>query len=543
MDAVLRSHFPSFLRKVFSTLSPGQTFESGWAVEAMAYQIERLLSGDERRLIVNLPPRSLKSIAFSVALPAFALGLDPRLRIICVSYSIELAKKLANDFRAVVESDWYRRIFPGTRIGRFKNTETEIEFTERGYRLAVSVQGTLTGRGGDLIIIDDPIKPTDALSEPTRNSVNQWYLNTLLSRLDNKATGRIVIVMQRVHVEDLTGFVLDGPEELTVLKLPAIGLVRESIPIGPERFHERLPGEVLWPGREPRSVLDRYRLQLGFDVFSAQYQQEPMPPEGAMIKRQWVQRYDTPPARTAGSRVIQSWDTASKGGPENDWSVCTTWLFQDRLYYLLHVERGRYDYPELKKRAQALAQQYNPTKLLIEDTGTGSALVQELRLELSAIAVKPTADKIARMSAEFGEVRSGARLLSETRPLARRLGGRAVLLPGLAARRSGRFHLAGAGAGERRHLHGRLPVSSVVRPGTASRCPLRTLYSRGRRFDSGWLHQPAGAKIQRFAAVVTAPETSGNAAPRLWFPDLDDGRVAVLPDITSTAHDRWRAMA
>ena len=175
-----------------------------------------------------------------------------------MSYSIELAKKLANDFRAIVESDWYRRIFPGTRIGRFKNTETEIEFTERGYRLAVSVQGTLTGRGGDLIIIDDPIKPTDALSEPTRNSVNQWYLNTLLSRLDNKATGRIVIVMQRVHVEDLTGFVLDGPEESTVLKLPAIGLVRESIPIGPERFHERLPGEVLWPGREPRSVLDRY---------------------------------------------------------------------------------------------------------------------------------------------------------------------------------------------------------------------------------------------------------------------------------------------
>src|SRR5215204_3124982 len=139
--------------------------------------------------------------------------------------------------------------------------------------------------------------------------------------------------------------------------------------------------------KNAESVLDRYRLQLGSDVFSAQYQQEPMPPEGAMIKRQWVQRYDTPPARTAGSRVIQSWDTASKGGPENDWSVCTTWLFQDGLYYLLHVERGRYDYPELKKRAEALAQRYNPTKLLIEDTGTGSALVQELRLELSAIAV------------------------------------------------------------------------------------------------------------------------------------------------------------
>ena len=162
-----------------------------------------------------------------------------------------------------------------------------------------------------------------------------------------------MIVMQGVHVEDLTGFVLEGPEDWTVLKLPAVGLVRELIPIGHERSYERLPGEVLWPEREPRRVLDLYRLQLGSDIFSAQYQQEPMPPEGAMIKRQWVQRYDTPPARTAGSRVIQSWDTASKGGPENDWTVCTTWLFQDELYYLLHVERGRYDYPELKKRPGA----------------------------------------------------------------------------------------------------------------------------------------------------------------------------------------------
>src|SRR5215213_908203 len=143
-DVALRRHFPSFLRKVFETLCPGQTFERGWPIEAMAYEVQRVLSGEERRLIVNLPPRSLKSIAFSVALPAFALGWNPRLRIICVSYSIELAKKLANDFRAVIESAWYRRIFPGTHIGRFKNTDTEIEFTERGYRLAVSVQGTLT---------------------------------------------------------------------------------------------------------------------------------------------------------------------------------------------------------------------------------------------------------------------------------------------------------------------------------------------------------------------------------------------------------------
>jgi hypothetical protein len=106
IDEGLRSFFPLFLQKVFSTLCPGQSFEAGWVVSAMAHEVERVLRGAERRLIVNLPPRSLKSIAFSVALPAFALGLNPRLRTICVSYSIELAKKLANDFRAVIESDW-----------------------------------------------------------------------------------------------------------------------------------------------------------------------------------------------------------------------------------------------------------------------------------------------------------------------------------------------------------------------------------------------------------------------------------------------------
>src|SRR5215207_5370795 len=106
LDIALRSHFPSFLLKVFETLCPGQTFEDGWPIDAMAYEIERIVNGQERRLIVNLPPRSLKSITFSVALPAFLLGLNPRMRIICVSYSGELTAKLANDFRAVVESDW-----------------------------------------------------------------------------------------------------------------------------------------------------------------------------------------------------------------------------------------------------------------------------------------------------------------------------------------------------------------------------------------------------------------------------------------------------
>lgn len=196
-EALLRSDFRAFLQKVFATLSPGQTYVRSWHLDAIAFRLEQVRLGRLRRLIVNMPPRTLKSIAASVAFPAFVLGQDPTRRIICVSYSADLAKKHANDFRAVLETPWYRSVFPQTRIGPFKNSETEIELSARGFRLATSVGGTLTGRGGDLIVIDDPLKPADAFSEAKRSAANQWFTNTLLSRLDDKRSDRLFVVPVR----------------------------------------------------------------------------------------------------------------------------------------------------------------------------------------------------------------------------------------------------------------------------------------------------------------------------------------------------------
>ena len=158
LQALLRTDFRAFLEKVFNTLTPAQQYIRSWHIDAIAWQLERVRRGEIFRLIINMPPRSLKSIAASVAFPAFILGHDPSRRIICVSYSGDLAKKHSNDFRAVLESGWYRSLFPGARIGPFKNSETEIELTARGFRLATSVGGTLTGRGGDMIVIDDPLE-------------------------------------------------------------------------------------------------------------------------------------------------------------------------------------------------------------------------------------------------------------------------------------------------------------------------------------------------------------------------------------------------
>jgi hypothetical protein len=282
-----------------------------------------------------------------------------------VSYSGDLAKKHSNDFRAVIEAPWYRSAFPATRIGRFKDSETEIEFTARGFRLATSVGGTLTGRGGDIVAIDDPLKPDDALSETKRSAVNSWFTNTLLSRLDDKRTGAIVVVMQRVHIDDLTGFLIGQSNEWDILSLPAIADANEVIPVWGGTYY-RKSGEALSPVREPIDVLNALKLQLGSDAFHAQYQQMPVPPGGAMIKRHWVRRYSTPPQRQGVLQIIQSWDTAMKGGPANDYSVCTTWAqTRDYRMYLLNVWRGRVDYPTLKETVLALNEEWRPSTILI----------------------------------------------------------------------------------------------------------------------------------------------------------------------------------
>jgi predicted phage terminase large subunit-like protein len=399
LKAILRQDFGSFVRKTFETLSPGQTFIPGWHLDALAYQFERLRHGEIRRLIINMPPRSLKSITASVAFPAFVLGHDPTRRIICASYSGELAHKLSNDFRAILSTRWYQTLFPNTRIGPYKDSETEVEVSQRGFRLATSTGGTLTGRGGDLIVIDDPLKPIDAMSEAKRVAANQWFLNTVVSRLDDKRTGAIAIIMQRVHIDDLTGFVLSQSDDWTVLSLPAIADSYAAVPLTSSHVHHRQPGDVLSAEREPLEILVQLRLQLGSDLFSAQYQQAPVPPGGAMIKRHWVQRYSEVPAAVKNSFILQSWDTALKGGPDNDWSVCTTWLETMNQWHLLDVWRKRVDYPTLKAAVVEQAKKWNAHQVLIEEAGTAVGLLQELRFQVRGlVGIKPERDKETRMA-------------------------------------------------------------------------------------------------------------------------------------------------
>ena len=360
----------------------------------------------------------MKSICASVAFPAYILGRDPTRRIICASYSQELADKHARDCRAVMTSDWYRRVFPRTRIDPRKNAEGEFATTAGGFRLATSVGGTLTGRGGNVIIIDDPMKPTEAASETRRESVIQWYDNTLLSRLDNKKEDTIVIVMQRLHVDDLVGHVLEASDGWTILNLPAIAEVPQDVPIAEGLVHHRKIGDILHPEREPLEILEAARAHMGSLNFSAQYQQAPVPPGGALIQWSWFPAYSALPARRQGDLIVQSWDTASKAKSDNDYSVCTTWLIRGKDYYLIHVLRDRLEYPDLRRRIPSHKQAHDASVVLIEDAGSGTHLIQDLCREgkVRPIAIRPDGDKIVRMEAQTHLIEAGRVFLPESAP-------------------------------------------------------------------------------------------------------------------------------
>jgi predicted phage terminase large subunit-like protein len=370
-------------------------------------------------LIINIPPRYMKSLTASVSFPAWLLGLDPTTQIIAVSYAQELANKHSLDCRAVMESDWYRRTFPATRLSTTKNAVTEFATTKRGFRMATSVGGTLTGRGGAFLIIDDPIKPDDAVSEPMRNRANQWYDGVLFTRQNNKNTACIIIVMHRLHEDDLVGHVLEQ-EEWDVLSLPAIAPVDQKFtvdtPWGPKTF-ERSAGGILHPAFESAEALAITRATIGEYNYAGQYDQSPAPLGGGMVKDEWLKRYK-PGSLPNFDQIIVSCDTGSKPTQLADYSAITVWGYRDPHIYLLHVYRAKVNYPDLKRVVIDIAASYKADVVLIEEKASGIQLIQELR-EARVRGVKgyePKGDKVMRLHAQGATIESGMVWVPETAP-------------------------------------------------------------------------------------------------------------------------------
>ncbi len=399
LQAILAVDLMTFIEYTFGVVRPDVIFKPNWHIEALAHALSQVASGESKRLIITLPPRNLKSICASVALPAWFLGHHPSERVVAVSYSDALARTHANDFRRVVNDPLYQATFPGMVIER--DTDREITTTKRGRRYATSIEGTLTGLGGNLVIIDDPLKLGDVHSEAIRSRSIEWYRSTLVTRPDDKKAARIVLVMQRVHQDDLVGH-LQEQGGFEILNLPAIAEREETYYLGGGRDYTRQKRELLHPEHEPADVLAELKREMGPIAFSAQYQQSPIPPGGTIIKRKWLTTYDQIGSQP-GDRIIMSWDIALSEVESGDYSACVVLLKRGEVFFVLEVIRGRFPFETLKRKVIEVKKRYSygsPT-LLIEDSPISRGLIQSLREQsINVTAYKPDTDKQSRLIAQ-----------------------------------------------------------------------------------------------------------------------------------------------
>src|SRR5215467_12823195 len=416
---LLRHDLVTFAGRCFQDLNPQTELAMNWHLEVIAAKLAAVREGKIRRLIINLPPRHLKSLIASTAFPAWCLGRDPTAQILCVSYAQDLADKLARDCRSIMMSRWYRQLF-STRLAPHRQAVQEFITTRQGYRLSTSTGGVLTGRGADISIIDDPLKPDEALSDAQRQGANEWFDHTLYSRLNDKRHGAIIIIMQRLHEDDLVGHVL-GQEPWEILSFPAIAEKDEEHRIETiwgSRSFTRRQGEALHPDREPLEVLDRIRRTIGEYNFAGQYQQSPAPLGGGLVKAEWFKRYRENERPDRFDRIVQSWDTANKATELSDFSVCTTWRVKDKNIFLLGVLRRRLEYPALKRAVREQQRLFEANVVLIEDKASGTQLIQELIAEgcHTVTRYQPDCEKIMRLHAQTAMIENGFVYIPETAP-------------------------------------------------------------------------------------------------------------------------------
>lgn len=272
ITALYRTRFPAFLRFAYNELHRGQPLIDSWHINVLADHLARVARGEITRLVINMPPRSLKSIATSVALPVWLLGKNPKRQILSVAGTKALAADLEAASRALVSSARCRALFPHLE---FEGRPGNFRLPHGGRRIAATVGGTLIGRGADLIVIDDPIAPAHVHDAARRNAVKKWFDAEVIQRLNDKKTGAVIVVMQRLHVDDLAGHLLGGEQPWVHLNMPAIAMADERWELSDGRVYERRKGNALAPSIESRQQLYERMLDIGAYNFGAQYQQAP----------------------------------------------------------------------------------------------------------------------------------------------------------------------------------------------------------------------------------------------------------------------------
>ena len=391
-----RSDFLTFVKKMWPA------FIGGRHHKVMADAFERVANGELKRLIINMPPRHTKSEFASFLFPAWFLGRYPEKKIIQTAHTAELAVGFGRKVRNLISQEDFQSVFPGIELSSDSKAAGRWNTNRRGDYFAIGVGGAVTGKGADVLIIDDPHSEQEAAlgayNPEVYEKVYEWYTSGPRQRL--QPGGAIIIVMTRWSTRDLTGKIIksvtqkEGVDDWEVIELPAI-----------------MPsGDPLWPEFWPLDQLESLRAELPVAKWSAQYQQDPTSEEGALIKREWWREWekDSPPPCEA---IIQSWDTAFLKTQRADYSACTTWgVFywpdddgksQPNLI-LLDAYKEKLEFPDLKRAAYDKYWEYEPDQMIVEAKAAGSPLIFELRamgIPVTEFTPSRGQDKIARVNA------------------------------------------------------------------------------------------------------------------------------------------------
>ena len=391
-----KDNFLTFVKRMWPA------FISGRHHKTMANAFERVASGELKRLIINMPPRHTKSEFASYLFPAWFLGKYPEKKIIQTAHTAELAVGFGRKVRNLINQEDFQNVFSGISLSADSKAAGRWNTNKNGDYFAIGVGGAVTGKGADVLIIDDPHSEQEAAlgayNPDVYDKVYEWYTSGPRQRL--QPGGAIIIVMTRWSTRDLTGQIIksatqrEGADEWEIIELPAI-----------------MPsGDPLWPEFWPLDQLNSLKAELPISKWSAQYQQDPTSEEGALIKREWWQEWDkdSPPPCEA---IIQSWDTAFLKTQRADYSACTTWgvfyfpnedgVNQPNLI-LLDAYKEKLEFPELKRAAYDKYWEYEPDQMIVEAKAAGSPLIFELRamgIPVTEFTPSRGQDKIARVNA------------------------------------------------------------------------------------------------------------------------------------------------
>ena len=405
-----RDGFMPFIKRVWPAFIEGRHHK------IMADAFERVVNGDLKRLIINMPPRHTKSEFASYLLPAWFLGQYPEKKIIQTAHTAELSVGFGRKVRNLVDSEDYKDIFPALALRADSKAAGRWSTSKSGEYFAIGVGGAVTGKGADLLIIDDPHSEQEGQSADPAvfDKVYDWYTSGPRQRL--QPGGAIIIVMTRWHKRDLTGKIIktsvqrEGMDDWEVIEFPAI-----------------MPsGNALWPEFWSLQELEALRSELPAPKWNAQYQQDPSSEEGALVKREWWQKWEhkEPPACEF---IIQSWDTAFLKTQRADYSACTTWgvfykpddngTTQPNII-LLDAYKERLEFPELKKQAMEMYKEFEPDACIVEAKAAGTPLIFELRamgIPVGEYTPSRGNDKISRVNAVSDLFASGIVWCPETR--------------------------------------------------------------------------------------------------------------------------------